>query len=493
MIKTLSPQGRRDQRRRPPRVRGVIYGARPRRPPARHARARTRLRRQGTAAPGRHALGLPRARGGVRKAGFIVLVGSGLGAGVSFLATPFISRLFEPAVYGRFALITGVVSVFVGVSTFRLEVQSLRVADDAEAAGLIRLGLLASCAWGAALTLAACIAVVLWDVDGFWLSTGILVFLASLQLLGSAVLTRSRKYRSLAVANFVQGASQGVIQLLLGLVSAAAGSLLAGFGVARLGWLPALRRSQREMPGIASLWEGNWRFAALAGSCAFLNSLTGSLPVLLTSAFYGDAAVGQLAIGIRILVAPLSIVGQAAAAANIGEVGRMLRRGDNGAAQVVRHGMRDLLAVGLIPCSAAGVLGTWAVPYLLGKKWQEAGLLLALLAAGALAQFVAAPFSQLLNMTGNNRLQLMWDTGRLLATMLSISVPWALGLSSGWAIGSWSVALVVVYGASTRLCIRAVLKYQGHPATRTSARPTVAPSHSGLVPERAGRHHLDIS
>jgi O-antigen/teichoic acid export membrane protein len=457
-MKLLVLQGRRGQRRRPPRT-GRVMG---RRSPPRHARPRARFGRQRKIL--RHSLaGAPPEQRGVRKAGFVVLLGSGLGMGVSFLATPLISRIFDPAVYGSFALITGVTSVFVGVSTFRLEIQSLRVSDDTEANGLIRLGLLASCAWGVALTLAACLAMGLWDVNGLWLSAGLLVFLASLQLLGSAVLTRAREYRSLAVGNFAQGAGLAVVQLLLGLANTGAGSLLAGFGAARLGWLPALRRSQREMPGIATLWRRNRRFAALAGGSAFLNSLTTSLPVLLTSAFYGNATVGQLAIGIRMLVAPLSLVGQSAASANLGEVGRMLRRGDKGVAQLVRHGMRDLLAVGLIPCGIAGALGTWAVPLVLGREWHEAGLLLALMTAGALAQFVAAPFSQMLNMTGNNRLQLLWDIGRLLATVLSMSIPRAMGLSSGWAIGSWSVALVVVYGVSAWLTIRAIAAYQRKP------------------------------
>jgi len=467
-VKTIRPRHGRGKRRRPTRVSRVLHRPSPRHRSQRHARAcaRTPFRRRDAEIPGRRStLGLAAGQGGVRKAGFIVLLGSGLGTGIGLLATPFISRIFEPAVYGSFALITGVVSVFVGISTFRLEVQSLSVADDAEATALIRLGLVASCAWGAALTLAACVAVAIWDVNGYWLSTGILVFLASLQLLGSAVLTRARRYRSLATANFVQGASLGVVQLLLGLASAGVGSLLAGFGAARLGWLHALRHSQHEMPRIATLWKKNWRFAAVAGSSAFLNSLTSALPVLLTSTFYGDATVGQLAIATRILLTPLGIVSQSAASANIGEVGRMLRRGDAAAAQLVRHGMRDLFAIGLIPCSLAGVLGTWAVPFVLGKRWNEAGLLLSVLAVGTLAQFVAAPFSQLLNMTGNSRWQLMWDTARFCVTVLSLCLAWALGLSPVWAIGSWSVALVVVYAALVHLTIRAVVTYPRHAVT----------------------------
>lgn len=462
-MRTLAQPRARGEHRRPLVARSVVTRRGLRSLVQPHARRDARRRR---GVKPRHSLvGASPEQRGVRKAGFIVLLGSGLGMGVSLLATPVITRIFDPAAYGNFALITGVTSVFVGISTFRLEIQALRVRDDAEASGLIRLGLLTSIAWGAILTLATCLARWQWEVNGFWLCTGLLVFLASLQLLGSAVLTRAREYRALALGNFIQGASLAVVQLLLGLASNGAGSLLAGFGVARLGWLPSLRSSRQGNSEVIALWRKNWRFAAVAGSSAFLNSLTTSLPVLLASAFYGNATVGQLAIGMRLLVTPLSLVGQSAASANIGEVGRMLRRGDQAATRLVRRGMRDLLAVGLIPCGVAGALGTWVVPLVLGQEWREAGLLLALLAAGSLAQFVAAPFSQMLNMTGNNRLQLLWDIGRFLATILSMSIPWALGLSPAWAVGSWSVTLLVVYGVSASLtigAIRGAVSQRGH-------------------------------
>lgn len=394
----------------------------------------------------------------VRKAGFIVLLGTGLGTGVSLLATPFISRLFSPAVYGSFALLTGLVSVFTGVSTLRLEVQSLKVTDDAEAAALVRLGLLVNCGWGVALTLAAAVAVAWWHTGDAWLSIGPLVFLASLQLLGAAVLTRARRYRGLAVANFVQGASMGLVQLFLGLASAGVGSLLAGFGAARLGWIPTLRPRRHPAVPVASLWRRHRTFAAMAGGSAFINSLTSSLPVVLLSVFYGDATVGQFAMATRILLTPLSLVSQSAASANIGEVGRLLRDGDDSAVHVVRRGLRDLLAVGLLPCVGAAATGVWVVPLVLGPRWREAGVLLALLAAGTLAQFVASPFSQLLNLTGHNRMLLMWDTSRFGVTAASMCLPRALGLSPAWAVGSWSIALVVIYCVLAQMIVRVVVR-----------------------------------
>ncbi len=424
---------------------------------------------------GRTIRSISHGQGEVRKASFIVLIGGGLGLGISTLLTPFITRIFDPAVYGSFALVTAVTSIFVGISTFRLEVQAQKVSDNAEASALVRLGFVTTCAWGAALTLSACVAVALWHVNVYWLSLGVLVVLASLQLLGSAVLTRSRDYRRLAIANFAQNAGLGVLQLFLGLFSASVGSLLAGFGAARLYWVPTLSQPKNKRLGMVRLWNENRLFAITAGSSAFINSVTSVLPVLLTSLFFGATAVGELAIAMRIIVVPLTVIGTAAGSAIVGEVGRLLRSGDQSAVRVVRSGMRDLLAVGFIPCGLAAALAVWAVPFILGREWREAGQLLAVLSIGALAQFVVAPFSLLVSMTGQNRLLLLWDTQRCCATVLSLYIPWMLGLSSVWAISCYSVALVGVYISLAWLILRSVASYDG-------GNSSIAPiTHKGLV------------
>jgi len=392
----------------------------------------------------------------IRGAGTTILAGSALGFGITFLLTPAISRTYAPEVYGTYATITATASVFIGASTLRLEVKSQRVAEDAEAAALRRMALHASLVWMGLLTLVSAIAVLVWGASPWWLTLGPLVALASLQLIGTAALTRARQYRRLALFNFVQGAGLGVTQVCLGISSAAVGSLIAGFAIARLGWLTAIRRGKAERPPVKNLWSRTRRFAAFAGSSALVNSLAGQLPVLLISAMYGATTVGQFAMATRLLISPLSIVGQAVAAASIGEVGKLLREGDPSAARVVRRSMRDLFAVGVVPCAIAGILGIWATSLFLGSVWRDAGVMVALLSAGALAQFAVGPFSQLLNLAGANRALLAWDGARFAAILLSFVVPWWLQLPMSWTIGAYSIILVVLYLILARLAVRAV-------------------------------------
>lgn len=397
---------------------------------------------------------------GFRRAGLIVLAGSAAGFGINLLLTPVLSRLFSPDRFGFFSTITAVTSVFVGVSTFRLEVLSQRTPDDAEAAQLRRLGLVMASAWGLALTIVAAAWMLVGNVSAWWLAAGVLVTIASLQLIGSAGLTRTRSYRALAISNFVQGAGTGAVQIVLGWLVGGAGSLLAGFGAARLVWLRSTRIKGHAEEGLRQLWQRSRRFAAVSGGSALINSLAGQLPILLSTTLFGHAEAGYLAMAVRILVAPLGIVSQAAASANIGEVGNMLREGSPDAPRVVVRSMRDLLLLGVIPCVAVGGLAIWLVPVVLGSTWAPTGTIMAVLAIGSLAQFVGSPFSQLLNLTGHNRRLLAWDVSRLLLIGISFGVVGRLaGLIA--AVAAYSGILVVLYALLIAIVVSAVRAPRG--------------------------------
>lgn len=404
------------------------------------------------------------AAGPTRRAGLTVLAGSGAGFGLALLLTPVLSRLYAPSVYGMFTAVAALAAIFVGVSTFRLEVLSQRVTDAAEASRLRQLALVAALGWGLAVSVLTGVVVLLLGASRWWLATGPLVTVASLQLVGSAAWTRERRYRALASANLAQGAGAAVLQVALGWIAGSVGALLAGFAAGRLAWLPALHESYRvaapngrgSRQRLAQTWRESRGFAATSGGAAALNSIGGQLPVLLGAGLFGQAEVGFLAMAIRLLVAPLGVVGQAAAAANAGEAGRLLRDRDPTVAVMVRKGMRDLFAVGVLPCVVAGVAGGWLVPVLLGVTWAPAGPLLAWLALGTLAQVTVSPFSQLLNLTGRHRWLLIWDAARMVLVGLTFGIPAALGQPLVVAVAAYSVGLVVLYGVLGWLCLAAL-------------------------------------
>lgn len=383
-------------------------------------------------------------------------MGSVGGYGIGLLVTPLISRVFSPESYGTFATLVAVVSVFVGLSTFRLEVLSQRVTDSEYARRLRVLGLSTAVAWGVGLTVVTAIWIMAGGVDLVWLAVGPLVALTSLQLLVAAALTRAGNYRALAVANFFQGAGIGVLQLCFGMISSAVWALLGGFAAARLVWVPGLFADKLNANTLLSTWRDARPFALNAGASAGINSLAGQIPILVGAWLYGGAQVGFLAMAVRLLLGPLNIVGQAAAAANLGEVGRLLRDRQPGASRLVGRAMRDLFVLGVVPCTLAALLGRTVVPWVLGPEWGDAGLMVALLALGGLCQFIVAPFSQVLNLTGHHGRLLAWDAARFILILLAFVIPAQLSMPFTVAVGAYSFALVCAYGALMLLCRRAL-------------------------------------
>jgi O-antigen/teichoic acid export membrane protein len=392
---------------------------------------------------------------GFRRASAEVLLGSGAGFVVALLLTPFISRIYGPISFGLFATVIATVSVFLGFSTLRLEVFAQRAPRDIDAAQLLVLGLLVSCICGILMTMVGVVAVC-YGASPWWATAGILLWTGSLQSLGSGKLSRLGLYKPLAKMNFVQAAGTAALQLALGVFSPSVWALLAGFGGGRIPWLLIIRLHTFKRAELRSAWQRTRRAALVAGSSAIVNSLASQLAILLGSWLFGAAQVGMMAMSTRILVGPLSIVGAAAASANLGEAGRLLRTADPGLGRLVRRAITDLLVVGIVPCGLAALLGTRLVPWLLGEQWREAGVIVALLSVGALAQFAMSPFSQLLNLTGHSRQLFAWDCLRLTLILLSFAIPALLSQSFTVAVGAYSLVQVVIYAVLCRLVILAV-------------------------------------
>lgn len=385
---------------------------------------------------------------GFRRAGLKVLVGSAAGAAFGLALTPVLSRLVSPAVFGSFMTLVALASVLVGVSTMRLEVVGQSEPDDDEARALLGLGMTLAIAVGVLVTVVCAIAWALGRASPLTLVVGPLVTIASLQLVGTASLARKRAYGSLAGATFLQNGVMAVAQTGFAAISPTVGALILGFLAGRVHWLMHVPRLVWRRAAATRTWRRHRRYALTAGTSAGINSLAGQIPILLPALLFGDQAAGWFAMALRILVSPLALVGEAAAAAAVGEISQGLRaKSVEQARRVLRRGMRDLAVVGAIPAVLAGTLGVVAVPMLLGAEWDGAGPIVAALAVGAWAQFAVAPFSATLTLAGHAGSMLVWDICRLVVVTGAFIVPAALGLGVVAAAIGYSAAMVSLYAA----------------------------------------------
>lgn len=393
---------------------------------------------------------------GIRRSTGVLLLGSGTGHAVGLIFTILVARLFSPDVYGAYASVLALASAFIGASTLRLEIRAH--AEDPETA-IVMLGTALWVVVASSTTIALWSAVYVFVLGGsmYWLWTSPLVFVGSLQPVRTAQLVRRGDYRKLATANFLRGSSMGVSQYLLGLIHAAIGFLSLGFVLSRLVWLPALRMLNKVRLATAfAVVRENWSYCLYAGLSALSNSLGGQFPILVAALLYGNVEAGLFAMMTRLLMSPLSVVGQAVAAASLGHIGSRIRESDPSALKMMRHTTRDLLLVGLVPCGLIALIGPRLADRFLGAEWTGVGDLLVVMSIGALAQFVASPFAQMLNVTDRSFVLLGWDIARLAIVGGAMVIPAVAGAEFITAALFLSVGYVVTYGALFVLVHRAI-------------------------------------
>lgn len=375
------------------------------------------------------------------------MVGSAGGFVVALALTPVLSRLFQPELFGTFSTLVAVASTFVGFSTLRFEVIAQRKSDDMEYWSGIGAALSAVVATSLFLAIVSVVSVLVLDLDSWLLWTAPMVLLGSLQLVGGAVYTRNQNYRNLAAANFFQQAGTALVQVAIGLWSASIGALITGFLAARSIWLLPVSRIRCEGGlEVKAYWRKHGANGVQAGTSALINSASGQLVVLLIAALHGAAAVGTVAMAVRIVVAPLGLVSQAVAAAVVGEVGKLAREGRQVEARhLVRTGARDNFLIAVVPLTLAAVFAPFVAEPLLGAQWKDVGIAISALAAGALFQFIASPFSQVLNIINRSGRLLVWDVARLAAYSASFAIPAFFGMSWLAALVTYSIAQVLIY------------------------------------------------
>ena len=379
----------------------------------------------------------------------MVFLGSVLGYGINYLATPLLGRLVTPETFGLFSATLALASLFTGVSTMRLEVFAATVASAAHQRNARVIALLVATGTSILVLVGAIIAWLAAGSSPLWLMAAPMVFMGSLQLVATARYSVARAYPAMGVGNLIQGGGTAVAQLGLALLSPSALTLTGGFLLARLHWFLALRGHGRTRMPLRGTWRRARSFARPAGASALLNSAGGQAPVLLVTALFGAAGAGVFAMAVRLLVGPLAILAQAVGSTMMGEIGRMSAARDPELTRTVDALIRQLGVLMLIPCALAALLAPWLVPFALGPGWDQVGTVIQVLAIGAFAQAVGSPLTQVLNLTHRSSLLLRWDAVRLAAIVVTfVAVP---------LLGGGVVLVSVVYSAVMALLYTAVL------------------------------------
>ncbi len=363
--------------------------------------------------------------------------GTALAQLISLLCAPLLTRLYLPADMGVLATMNAVVAVLAVISTGQYEQALMLPADEREALGVARV---ARC-----MVVLSCVLLLLVvQVAGpplaarmglaaeqqFWVYiVPFLVGWLGLERILVRLHTRSQRFRPLAWAQVIQQAGSSTGKIGLGLMGHGVAGLLVGTAVGHLmrwttlalTWRQEPRTAPKPLP-VAALWalaRRYRRFPLWASGAGVVQALAEHLPVLLFTALYKPAVVGQFALAYTILRLPATLVGM-----NVNHVflERLVRtRNDQPTrARLAADVYVRMLGLGVLLLPVMTFYGDSLFPWVFGAAWDVAGQYARWLSVWLLFVFAAIPLRSVYLALEYQAEGLWWNVGLLLALAVAI-------------------------------------------------------------------------
>ncbi len=358
------------------------------------------------------------------KGGFVrnvvtLMTGTAIAQAIPILISPILTRLYTPNEFGILALYMAVVSVVAIIVTGRYELAVMLPESDEDA---INVGALALSV-ALAISLLTLLIVGIFNkpiaqllgkpeiANWLYLVPFSVLFIGIYQILNYWS-TRRKQYGQLALSRVSQSVANGSVNLGVGFSGLGITGLLSGVlfgqGVAAfiLGWqvrkdLSQYKKSisKQRMLRNAKKYQD---FPKVNSLHALVDVLQSSGVVFLISALFGGSILGLYAFTLRILNAPLGLLGASVSQVFYQKASETYKNGGD-LQPLVRKTILSLGMMALPIFLVIGFLAPILFEVIFGKDWSVAGTYAQILAPWLFLNFIVSPISQVPIIVGKQK------------------------------------------------------------------------------------------
>jgi O-antigen/teichoic acid export membrane protein len=183
------------------------------------------------------------------------------------------------------------------------------------------------------------------------------------------------------------------------------------------------KSAPRNPEPLTSFWRRQRRFSMFSLPADLISTGTAQLPIMIVAARYGSEASGLLAMALRMIGAPMSLL--SSSFLDVFKRHSALAYRERGECRA--EYLRSLGLLFLIATSASAIIGIGAKPFFalaFAASWTSAGALTLLLLPRFALGFMASPLSYIVYVVGKQELDLLWQLALLamtLATLLAVN------------------------------------------------------------------------
>lgn len=344
--------------------------------------------------------------------------GTAFAQALGILVLPLLTRIYSPELFGLLGVFSALLSITSIVSSLRYDIAVPLPESDESAANLLALAL--ACLVAVTLFLAIVMLFFSRPIAGLMNTPSLAQYLWLLPIAVAATgaygafqywATRKKAFGIIARTRVEQSIGGVLTQLLLGWGGAGALGLILGQIVnSGAGFWGLARRAFHEdrasftavrlttMKEVARQYD---RFPKYSTLEALANTAGIQLPLVLIASFATSVEVGYLMLAMRIMQAPMSLVGSSISQVYFSRAVDEHRAGRLG--DFTARTLGGLAKAGVGPIIFAGIVAPSVFGLVFGANWQRAGALVAWMTPWFVLQFLASPISVALHVTANQR------------------------------------------------------------------------------------------
>ncbi|MBT2485002.1 MULTISPECIES: lipopolysaccharide biosynthesis protein [unclassified Microbacterium] len=390
----------------------------------------------------------------------MLVLSSVVAQAITLVATPILSRIYEPAAFGYLTLVVSVTGMIIPAVALRLESALMLPKDAREASALLFMGLTVAALISllSAGVLELCFAAGLLRpmaaLAGFSAWVGGITFFSGIFVLFGQFALRVRNYPAVAARNVTQAATTALAQVGAALIAPSAVGLVGGYGAGRLAGVVPLIGSVRgeirrfQLRDVRRMAREYRAFPLLFAPAALMNASALALPVLFAGIWFSVADAGQWGMAERILAVPLVVIATAVSQVVEARLAFHARSDALGSASYYLKVSLLLLAVSALVGVAVLLLAPLVVPWLLGDGWEDAARIMQLLVPMLVTRLIASPLSKALVVAKWARVNLVLDASRLLLILVVLFLCTVWGSNIFELVLFTSLAFALIYAAT---------------------------------------------
>lgn len=355
----------------------------------------------------------------------ITFSGNALAQVVGFAFTPFIARFYGPEAYGIFALYLSIANNISPLSTLQFPAGYVVANSDGEFYRLIRItfyvlmgttAFLALSTYLFSHTLMGYFAV--GELSDYLFLIPVYTLLMGLDYLSQGWNIREREFRKSAVAKLISVFSSKLFTLSYAFFGEpiAMGMILGNlilYPINSIGLIGGkLRMSyskiwpKNSVVKLAHTWNKFKDYPLYTTPRLMISGLSMQLPVFLFSTFFTTASVGQFALAVGVISAPLSILINSSNVVFLQKAAETYLNSPDVLRDITLKLYKRMLLISVPPIILVALTSKWTFSWVFGIEWETSGIMASFIALSAMYT-VNGPLSAIFRIFGKQKLDFL--------------------------------------------------------------------------------------